>query len=160
MEGGRDWWQQITAAIDRVQYLVLVMTPAALASPLVRREWRYARQRGVAVYPVKAQAELDFEALPRWMRSAHFYDLDHEWRKFVADLNTRPQAVRVPFMVEDMPEDSFPDRPWGKGNNPKTAVWEYLKTHPEFEVDQSIPHKLQITVAPDGFLRRLGSPVA
>jgi cephalosporin hydroxylase len=63
-------------------------------------------------------------------------------------------------LVEDMPEDSFPDRPWGKGNNPKTAVWEYLKTHPEFEVDRSIPHKLQITVAPDGFLRRLDSPVA
>jgi len=63
-------------------------------------------------------------------------------------------------LVEDMPGESFPDRPWGKGNNPKTAVWEYLKTHPEFEVDRSIPHKLQITVAPDGFLRRLGSPVA
>jgi WD40 repeat protein len=108
MEGGRDWWQQITAAIDRVEYLVLVMTPAALASPLVRREWRYARQRGVAVYPVKAQDALDFEALPRWMRSAHFYDLDHEWRKFIADLNTRPQTVRVPFMVEDMPEDFVP----------------------------------------------------
>ncbi|NBV84385.1 cephalosporin hydroxylase [bacterium] len=57
-------------------------------------------------------------------------------------------------IVEDMPADMFPDRPWGPGNNPKTAVWEYLKTHPEFEIDKSIQHKLLITVAPDGFLRR------
>ena len=58
-------------------------------------------------------------------------------------------------IVEDMPEDMFPDRPWGPGDNPKTAVWEYLKTHSEFEIDKSIQHKLLITVAPDGWLKRL-----
>lgn len=57
-------------------------------------------------------------------------------------------------IVEDMPADMFPDRPWGPGNNPKTAVWEYLKTHPEFEIDKSIQHKLLITVAPDGYLKK------
>ena len=41
-------------------------------------------------------------------------------------------------IIEDMPADMFPDRPWSPGNNPKTAVWEYLKTHPEFEIDKSI----------------------
>lgn len=58
-------------------------------------------------------------------------------------------------VVEDMPKEMFPDRPWGPGNNPKTAVWEYLRTHPEFEIDKSIQHKLLITVAPDGYLRRV-----
>lgn len=58
-------------------------------------------------------------------------------------------------IIEDMPADMFPDRPWGPGNNPKTAVWEYLKTHPEFEIDKSIQHKLLITVAPDGYLKRI-----
>jgi len=58
-------------------------------------------------------------------------------------------------LVEDMPAELFPDRPWGPGDNPKTAVWEYLKSHPEFEIDQGIPHKLQITVAPDGYLKRV-----
>lgn len=58
-------------------------------------------------------------------------------------------------LVEDMPADMFPDRPWGPGDNPKTAVWEYLKTHPEFEIDKSLEHKLLITVAPDGFLKRI-----
>jgi cephalosporin hydroxylase len=57
--------------------------------------------------------------------------------------------------IEDMPIDMFPDRPWGPGNNPKTAVWEYLKSHPEFEIDKSIQHKLLITVAPDGYLRQI-----
>jgi cephalosporin hydroxylase len=58
-------------------------------------------------------------------------------------------------IVEDMPKSIFPDRPWGPGNNPKTAVWEYLKTHPEFEIDKSIDHKLLISVAPDGYLKRV-----
>ncbi|MFA6222163.1 MAG: cephalosporin hydroxylase family protein [Desulfomonilaceae bacterium] len=58
-------------------------------------------------------------------------------------------------LIEDMPPDLFHDRPWGPGNNPKTAVWEYLKTHPEFEIDKSLHHKLLITVAPDGYLKRL-----
>ncbi|MBU2601980.1 MAG: cephalosporin hydroxylase family protein [Actinobacteria bacterium] len=59
-------------------------------------------------------------------------------------------------VIEDMPGEMFSDRPWGPGNNPKTAVWEYLKSHPEFEIDKSIQHKLVITVAPDGYLKRVG----
>jgi len=58
-------------------------------------------------------------------------------------------------VVEDLPDEMFGDRPWGVGNNPKTAVWEYLKTHPEFEIDKTIQHKLLITVAPDGYLKRV-----
>jgi len=58
-------------------------------------------------------------------------------------------------IVEDLPAEMFPDRPWGPGDNPKTAVWEYLKKHPEFEIDKSIQNKLLITVAPDGYLKRV-----
>jgi cephalosporin hydroxylase len=58
-------------------------------------------------------------------------------------------------IVEDMPKAMFPDRPWGPGDNPKTAVWEYLKTHSEFEIDKNIDHKLLISVAPDGYLKRI-----
>jgi cephalosporin hydroxylase len=57
-------------------------------------------------------------------------------------------------IVEDLPKDAFPDRPWGPGNNPKTAVQEFLRTHSEFEIDTMIQGKLMITVAPDGYLRR------
>jgi cephalosporin hydroxylase len=58
-------------------------------------------------------------------------------------------------VVDDMPKTMFPDRPWGPGDNPKTAVLEFLHSHPEFEIDADIPNKLLITVAPDGYLRRL-----
>lgn len=70
-------------------------------------------------------------------------------------------------IIEDMPDDMFPDRPWGKGNNPKTAVWEYLRRLKEegrtaadgallhFEIDNMIENKLLITVAPDGYLKRI-----
>jgi cephalosporin hydroxylase len=58
-------------------------------------------------------------------------------------------------LVEDMPAGFFDDRPWDVGDNPKTAVHEYLKSHPEFEIDRSVQNKLMVTVAPDGFLKRL-----
>lgn len=58
-------------------------------------------------------------------------------------------------VVEDIPKELAGDRPWGPGDNPKTAVWEYLKTHSEFEIDKNIDHKLLISVAPDGYLRRV-----
>jgi cephalosporin hydroxylase len=57
-------------------------------------------------------------------------------------------------LVEDVPASASQGRPWGPGNNPKTAVWEYLKAHPEFEIDHDLEAKLLVTVAPDGYLRR------
>jgi cephalosporin hydroxylase len=56
-------------------------------------------------------------------------------------------------IIEDMPEEFFLDRPWGKGNNPKTAVSEFLKSNDRFVIDKEIPDKLLITVAPDGYLK-------
>ena len=70
-------------------------------------------------------------------------------------------------IIEDMPNDMFPDRPWGKGNNPKTAAWEYFKSlnnegrkdmqgnRLNFKIDKNIENKLLITVAPDGYLKRV-----
>ncbi|CCH03462.1 Rhamnosyl O-methyltransferase [Fibrella aestuarina BUZ 2] len=57
-------------------------------------------------------------------------------------------------IVEDMPRGAY-DRPWDVGNNPKTAVWEYLKTNDNFEIDHSIDNKLLISVAPEGYLKRV-----
>jgi len=59
-------------------------------------------------------------------------------------------------IVEDMPADyDWGIRPWGRGNNPKTAVWEFLKKNDNFEINKSIDSKLLISVAPDGFLKRI-----
>ncbi len=56
-------------------------------------------------------------------------------------------------VVDDMSEDFFQNRPWGKGNNPKTAVREFLKTNDRFIVDKQMENKLLITVAPEGYLK-------
>ena len=64
-------------------------------------------------------------------------------------------CVTFDTVVEDMPENSFPNRPWGKGNNPKTAVWEFLNDNSDFEIDKNIDSKLLISVAPDGFLKKV-----
>jgi cephalosporin hydroxylase len=58
-------------------------------------------------------------------------------------------------VVEDMPKEMSFDRPWGPGNNPKTALRKYLETHSEFEIDKNINNKLLVTVAPDGYLKRI-----
>ncbi|MCX7700490.1 MAG: cephalosporin hydroxylase family protein [Gemmataceae bacterium] len=55
-------------------------------------------------------------------------------------------------VVDDMPKPLLGDRPWGPGNNPKTAVHEFLKTNRRFRIDHEIESKLMITVAPDGYL--------
>jgi cephalosporin hydroxylase len=64
-------------------------------------------------------------------------------------------VVAFDTIIEDLPEDFYPDRPWGKGDNAKTAVLEFLRGTDAFEVDRSIENKLQITVAPNGYLRRV-----
>jgi cephalosporin hydroxylase len=66
-----------------------------------------------------------------------------------------PGSYLVVFdtVIEDMPPDAFPDRPWGRGDNPKTAVHEFLARSDRFEIDKGIADKLVMTVAPDGYLR-------
>jgi cephalosporin hydroxylase len=58
-------------------------------------------------------------------------------------------------VIEDLPAGMFPDRPWDPGNNPKTAVHKYLKSHPEFEIDRRLENKLMISVASGGYLKRV-----
>ncbi|MDY7563972.1 cephalosporin hydroxylase family protein [Pseudomonas sp. RTC3] len=79
-----------------------------------------------------------------------------ELRLYAPLVSVGSYCVVMDTVVEDMPEDAFPDRPWGKGDNPKTAVWAYLKENRDFEIDSAIHSKLLITVAPDGYLRRVG----
>jgi cephalosporin hydroxylase len=89
-------------------------------------------------------------------------DSNHTHEHVLAELNayaslTSKGSYCIVFdtIVEDLPENFYPGRTWGPGNNPKTAVWEYLKEHPEFEIDKSIDNKLVISVAPNGYLKRV-----
>lgn len=57
-------------------------------------------------------------------------------------------------IVEELPSEMYPDRNWGPGNSPQSAVMAYLQSHPEFEIDHSMDNKLLISVAPKGYLQR------
>ena len=57
--------------------------------------------------------------------------------------------------IEDLPVGTISDRPWGKRNNPKTAVWEFLKENNNFKIDKIIESKLILTGSPDGYLKRI-----
>ena len=86
--------------------------------------------------------------------SNHTHDHVREELRLYSPLVTRGSYLVVfDTVVEDMPDDFFPNRPWGRGNNPKTAVREFLKTNDRFEIDKDIDGKLLMTVAPDGYLR-------
>jgi cephalosporin hydroxylase len=81
---------------------------------------------------------------------------DHVARELelYAPLVTRDSyLVVMDTVVEHMPDDAFPDRPWGKGDNPLTAVREFLARTDRFVVDKEIEDKLLVTVAPSGYLR-------
>lgn len=58
-------------------------------------------------------------------------------------------------IIEDLSDDMFSDRPWGKGNNPKIAVKDFLKKNKCFKIDEDIDNKLLISVAPSGYLKRI-----
>jgi cephalosporin hydroxylase len=59
-------------------------------------------------------------------------------------------------IIEDLPAGTYPERSWGPGNSPRSAIASYLETHPEFVIDTAIDHKLLISVSPGGYLRRVG----
>ena len=89
-------------------------------------------------------------------------DSNHTHEHVLAELEAYAELTSVKSycivydtIVEDMPAGTFPDRPWNPKNNPKTAVWEYLANHPEFAVDKTIDCKLMISVAPNGYLKRI-----
>lgn len=58
-------------------------------------------------------------------------------------------------IVENLPKEMFPNRPWGPGNNPRTAIEEFIKNNFDFEIDKSIDSKLLVSVAPEGYLKRV-----
>ena len=88
--------------------------------------------------------------------SNHTHEHVLEELKAYAPLVTKDSyCVVFDTIVEDLPAGMYPDRPWGPGDNPKTAVWEYLKSNKDFEIDLDMEHKLLITVAPNGFLKKI-----
>ncbi|MDB4968057.1 MAG: cephalosporin hydroxylase [Myxococcales bacterium] len=76
-----------------------------------------------------------------------------ELRAYASLVTKDSYCVVFDTVVEDMPDEFFPDRPWRQGNSPKSAVHAFLKESDRFEIDRSIDDRILITVSPDGFLR-------
>jgi cephalosporin hydroxylase len=97
------------------------------------------------------QAKVVMVVLDSNHTEAHVY----EELKAYADLVTIDSyCVVMDTIVEYLPNDSYPDRPWDKGDNPATAVNRFLSENNSFVVDSDVDAKLGITVAPGGYLRR------
>ena len=97
-----------------------------------------------------------YERVLVFLDSMHTHDHVLAELESYAPLVTRGSyCVVFDTFVEDMPPGFFADRPWDVGNNPKTAVREYLENHDEFVIDKELENKLLITVAPDGYLKRI-----
>jgi cephalosporin hydroxylase len=88
--------------------------------------------------------------------SNHTHDHVFEELKAYADLTSvGSYCVVFDTIVEDLPGDLYPDRTWGPGNSPKSAVNLFLETTSDFEIDKQIDNKILISVAPDGYLKRV-----
>lgn len=89
-------------------------------------------------------------------------DSNHTHEHVIKELNLySPFVTKGSYLVafdtaiDDLPDELVANRSWGKGNSPKSAVHEFLKTHSSFVIDKSIQDKLLLTVAPDGYLKRI-----
>ena len=119
---------------------------------------------------IVAQAQ---ERASGYQRTLICLDSNHTHEHVLAELEAYAPLTSVgsycvvfDTVIADLPQEFFPHRPWGKGNNPKTAVHEYLRRLRHegrkaadgaaltLEIDKTIDNKLLITVAPDGYLRR------
>ena len=89
-------------------------------------------------------------------------DSNHTHDHVLAELNAYASLASIgsycvvfDTVVKDLPKEMFLDRPWGPDNNPRTAVHEFLQTNKNFVIDEEIHNKLLITVAQDGYLKRI-----
>jgi cephalosporin hydroxylase len=87
-------------------------------------------------------------------------DSNHTYEHVLKELNLyAPLVTKGSYLVvfdtaiEDVPEEYFKDRLWGKNNNPKTAVWKFMDINDRFVIDKEIENKLLFTSAPDGYLK-------
>lgn len=103
-----------------------------------------------------------------------FLDSNHTHDHVLSELEAYAPLVSVgsycmvgDTIIEDAPEGMVSHRPWSKGNNPKTAVWEYLRIlesegrlaedgeRLKFVKDKALEHKIVLSGSPDGFLKRI-----
>jgi WD40 repeat protein len=107
LEGGRDWWSQIEDALrsKALQHFVLVVTPGALDSKVVRDEIRLARQGGKTVSPVGGPGLKGLNKLPRWLGQIYDLDVSEQRTLLIRVLQGPSTQKRVAMMAPEPPVD-------------------------------------------------------
>jgi len=89
-------------------------------------------------------------------------DSNHTHDHVLAELQAYAPMVSVgsycvvfDTVIENLPGGLYTDRPWDVGDNAMTAMRAWLAGDPGFEIDTAMDAKLQISVAPNGYLRRV-----
>lgn len=86
--------------------------------------------------------------------SLHTHDhVLQELRAYAPLVRRGSYLVVFDTLIENLPAEVIGDRPWGKGDNPKTAVQAFLKETNRFEIDRSFDDRLLLSVCSTGFLR-------
>ena len=112
LKGGQNWWSQIEAALKskELQHFILVVTPSALASAVVRREIWLARQEGKTVSPVRGPGFNNLNELPRWIGQVYDLKIPEKHDLLMRVLAGPSCQNRVPMMAPEPPVD-FVQRP-------------------------------------------------
>lgn len=90
--------------------------------------------------------------------SSHTHDhVLAELHAYAPMVSVGSYCVVLDTVIEEMPEQLSADRPWGRGNSPRTAVAEFLRSAEgrKFAVDAAVHDRLMVTAAPGGYLRRV-----
>jgi hypothetical protein len=105
LEGGRDWWSQIEDALrtKSLQHFVLIVTPAAWASPVVQREIQLARQEGKTFCPIRGPGFGEIRHLPRWVGQIYDLALQEHRTTLIRVLQDQSRGKRVPMMAPEPP---------------------------------------------------------
>jgi len=91
-----------------------------------------------------------------FLDSNHTHDhVLEELKAYAPMVSVGSYCVVFDTLIENMPPEMYPNRSWGPGDNPMTAVNEYLRSNSDFEIDSSIDQKLLISVAPQGYLKKI-----
>ena len=129
----------------------------------------------INLHPMRNRMELiegssiDYDIVSRvhklakgYSRIMVFLDSNHTHDHVLSELESYAKLTSIysycvvfDTVIEDLPDELSMDRPWNSLDNPKTAVWEFLKSNSDFEIDNEIENKTLLTVAPDGYLKRV-----
>ncbi len=109
----------------------------------------------VKVFDKVKKISQNFKKILVFLDSNHTHEHVYEELNLYSSLVSKNSyCVVFDTIVEDLPKNYIKNRPWNKGNNPKTAIKKFLKNNKNFKIDNEYNNKLLISMNPDGYLKK------